>query len=48
VPTETKPVAPEEKTAEQIAPEKTKAPAPEALNEDVDYIFRHPSGEKLS
>jgi hypothetical protein len=45
---ETKAVAPEDKTAGQIVPEKTEAPAPEAPNEDVDYIIRHASGKKLS
>jgi hypothetical protein len=48
VPIETEPVAPEEKTAEQIAPEKIEAPAPEAPNENVDYIIRHASGKKIS
>jgi hypothetical protein len=38
VPTEMEPVAPEEKTTEQIAPEKIEAPAPEASNKNVDYI----------
>jgi hypothetical protein len=28
--------------------EKAKSPAPEALVEDIDYIFRHASGKKLS
>jgi hypothetical protein len=41
VPTETEPVAPEEKSAEQIAPEKIETPAPEALIGNVDYIIRH-------
>jgi hypothetical protein len=45
---ETKAAAPEDKTAGQIVPEKTKAPAPEAPNEDVDYIIRHASEKKLS
>ena len=45
---EAKPVAPEDKTVGQIVPEKTEAPAPEAPNEDVDYIIRHASGKKLS
>jgi hypothetical protein len=36
VPTETEPAAPEEKATEQTAPE------------NVDYIFRHASGKKLS
>jgi hypothetical protein len=48
VSTETKPAAPEEKTAGQIVPEKTETPALEAPNEDVDYIIRHASGKKLS
>jgi hypothetical protein len=48
VSTETKPPAPEEKTVGQIVPEKTETPAPEAPNEDVDYIIRHASGKKLS
>ena len=48
MPTETEPAALEDKTARQIVPEKTEAPAPEASNEDVDYIIRHASGKKLS
>jgi hypothetical protein len=28
--------------------EKTPAPAPEALKEDIEYIIRHASGKKLS
>jgi hypothetical protein len=48
VPTETEPAAPKEKEAEQIAPEKIETSAPEALIENVDYIIRHASGEKLS
>jgi hypothetical protein len=48
VPIETKLAAPEEKTAGQIAPEKIEAPAPKALNENVDYIIRHALGKKLS
>jgi hypothetical protein len=48
VPTDTEPVAPEEKAAEQIAPEVIENPAPEALIENVDYIIRHASGKKLS
>jgi hypothetical protein len=47
VPIETEPAVPEEKTAEQIAPEKIEAPAPEAPNENVDYIIQHASGKKL-
>jgi hypothetical protein len=46
VPTETEPAAPEEKAAEQIAPEKIDTP--EASIENVDYIIRHTSGKKLS
>jgi hypothetical protein len=45
---ETKPAAPEEKAVEQIAPEKVKTPAPEALIENIDYIIRHASGKKPS
>jgi hypothetical protein len=58
VPIETKAVAPEDKAdlqtsdtgmaTEQGMAEKAKSPAPEALVEDVDYIFRHASGKKLS
>jgi hypothetical protein len=48
VPTETEPAAPEEKAAEQIAPEKIETPAPEALFENIDYIIRHASRKKLS
>jgi hypothetical protein len=40
------PAAPEEKAAEQIAPEKIDTP--EASIENVDYIIRHASGKKLS
>jgi hypothetical protein len=47
-PVATKPVAPEEKTAGQIAPEKFETPAPKAPIENVDYIIRHASGKKLS
>jgi hypothetical protein len=45
---ETKPVAPEEKAVEQIAPEKIETPAPEALIENINYIIQHASGKKLS
>jgi hypothetical protein len=48
VPTETEPIAPEEKATEQIAPEVIENPTPEALIENVDYIIRHASGKKLS
>jgi hypothetical protein len=44
MPTETEPVAPKEKTTEQIAPEKIEAPAPEASNKNNDYIIRHALG----
>jgi hypothetical protein len=47
-PVTVKPVAPEEKTAGQLAPKKIEIPAPEALIENVDYIIRHASGKKLS
>jgi hypothetical protein len=47
-PIATKPAAPEEKTAGQIAPEKIEAPAPEAPIKNVDYIIRHASEKKLS
>jgi hypothetical protein len=48
VPTKTKPAAPEDKTTGQILSEKTEAPAPEAPNEDVDYIIWQASRKKLS
>jgi hypothetical protein len=44
-PVATKPIAPEERTAGQIAPE---TPTPEAPIETVDYIIQHASGKKLS
>ena len=48
-PTETKAVTPEDKadqqTSGQSMAEKAKSPAPEALVEDIDYIFRHASGK---
>jgi hypothetical protein len=57
-PIETKAVAPEDKADQQTSDtgmaagqgmaEKAKSPAPEALDEDVDYIVRHASGKKLS
>jgi hypothetical protein len=34
--------------AGQIAPEKVKPAASEALTENIDYIVRHASGKKLS
>jgi hypothetical protein len=58
VPIETKAVTPEDKAdqqtldtgmaAGQSMTEKAKSPTPEALVEDVDYIFRHVSGKTLS
>jgi hypothetical protein len=47
VPTETEPVAPEEKTSEQIASQKIEAAAPEASNKNADYIIHHASGKGL-
>jgi hypothetical protein len=47
VPTTIEPAAPEEKATEQTVLEKIEIPAPEALIENVDYIFRHASGKKL-
>jgi hypothetical protein len=44
----TEPVAPEEKATEQTIPKKIEIPTPEALIENVDYLFRHASGKKLS
>jgi hypothetical protein len=48
VPIATMPAASEEKVTEQIASEKIKAPAPEALNKDIDYIIHHASRKELS
>jgi hypothetical protein len=58
VPVGTKVVAPEDKASQQTADigmaarqdmaEKAKPSVPEALIEDIDYIFRHASGKKLS
>jgi hypothetical protein len=45
VPIETEPLVFEEKSAEQIAPEKI---GTEALTGNIDYIIRHASGKKLS
>jgi hypothetical protein len=57
-PVGTKAVAPEDKADQQTADigmaarqdmaEKAKPSVPEALVEDIDYIFRHASGKKLS
>jgi hypothetical protein len=54
-PIETKDVAPEDKadqqtsdtgmTARQDMAEKAKSSVPEAIDEDIDYIFRHASGK---
>jgi hypothetical protein len=38
----------EEKTIEQVSPEKVATPAPEALKESIDYIICHASGKVLS
>jgi hypothetical protein len=40
--------AAEEEAIEQILPEKTAAPTPEALKENIEYIICHASGKKLS
>jgi hypothetical protein len=58
VPIETKAVTTEDKADQQTSDssmaagqgmiEKAKSPTPEASLEDVDYIFRHASGKKLS
>jgi hypothetical protein len=40
--------APEEEAMEQILPEKSVAPIPEALKENTEYIIRHASGKNLS
>jgi hypothetical protein len=38
----------EKEAAEQILPEKTATPIPEASSEGLDYIVRHASGKRLS
>jgi hypothetical protein len=38
----------EEEAIEQILPEKSAAPTPEALKENTEYIIRHASGRNLS
>jgi hypothetical protein len=38
----------EKEAAEQILPEKTATPTPEASSEVLDYIVRHVSGKRLS
>jgi hypothetical protein len=40
--------AAEEEVIEQILPEKSAAPTPEALKENTEYIIRHASGKNLS
>jgi hypothetical protein len=47
-PSEIEEKAAEEKAIEQSLPEKTAAPAPEALKENIEYIIRHASGKRLS
>jgi hypothetical protein len=47
-PAATKPTAPEEEMAGQIAPKKVETAAPEVPIENIDYIVRHASGKKLS
>jgi hypothetical protein len=52
-PTEIKPAgieekATEEKATDQISSENVATPAPEALEESIDYIIRHASGKGLS
>jgi hypothetical protein len=40
--------ASEEKASEQTSPKKVATPAPEALEESINYIIRHASGKTLS
>jgi hypothetical protein len=47
-PSEIEEKATEEKASEQTSPEKVAIPAPEALEESIDYIIRHASGKMLS
>jgi hypothetical protein len=47
-PSEIEEKATEEKASEQTSPEKVATPAPEALEESIDYIIRHASGKVLS
>jgi hypothetical protein len=47
-PSEIEEKAIEEKASEQTLPEKVATPAPEALEESIDYIIRHASGKMLS
>jgi hypothetical protein len=47
-PSEIEEKAVEEEAIEQSLPEKTPAPAPKALKENIEYIIRHASGKRLS
>jgi hypothetical protein len=47
-PSETKDKAAEEKISDQTLPEKVATPAPEALEESIDYIICHASGKTLT
>jgi hypothetical protein len=47
-PSEIEEKATEEKASEQTSPEKVATPAPEALEESIDYIICHASGKMLS
>jgi hypothetical protein len=47
-PSEFEEKATEEEAIEQSLPEKTPAPAPEALKENIEYIIHHASEKKLS
>jgi hypothetical protein len=47
-PSEFEEKAAEEEAIEQSLPEKTLAPVPEALKENIEYIICHASGKKLS
>jgi hypothetical protein len=47
-PSEFEEKAAEEEAIEQSLPEKTPAPIPEALKENIEYIICHASGKKLS
>jgi hypothetical protein len=47
-PLEIKEKTTEEKASEQTSPEKVATPAPEALEEIIDYIICHASGKMIS
>jgi hypothetical protein len=47
-PSEIEEKATEEKASEQTSPEKVVTPAPEALEESIDYIIHHASRKMLS